>query len=564
MRHRPPTFYRPAPAWQLLCRLLCLAWLLPTLSGLAGCGQGAPGPTASTQALLQVSQNSAAAIGLLSNADNPSAQPGTVAIDSEVEPTLAVNPTNPLNVVVAYQQDRWDNGGSRALVAAVSFDGGASFVFVAIPQLTQAADGPFQRASDPRLAFGPNGDLYCASLLFTGDLRTRTVARNAMAVSKSINGGLSWGRPVILFDQPDPVGLFDDRESIAVDPNSAGTSYVIWDRIKWTDPQRNGGPAVFTRSTSAGLAYDGPREITNYGDSQQTVGNQIVVMPNGSLVNFFALTVTQPGPSLPANPAMARAIGSVIFSTDRGQSWSAPGQVAVLYSRSTLTPNGVGIRDPQDGAALRAPGFLPAVAFNPANGALYMVWQDTRFVNPVPQLTPDQVSPDLLIDEIAFAQSLDGGLTWSAPIKINRTPTDIPLLNRQAFLPSIAVAANGTVAVTYYDFRNNTSPPALGADYFVVFYRSGGGPITDQASWSHELRLTDATFDVRKAVRSQEEGNRGGFVLGDRMGLAASGSDFLSAFVQTTATDPGSVFFRRFRLEGAGGQVSFCPTNVNC
>jgi hypothetical protein len=33
----------------------------------------------------------------------------------------------------------------------------------------------------------------------------------------------------------------------------------------------------------------------------------------------------------------------------------------------------------------------------------------------------------LLIDEIAFARSTDGGLTWSTPIKINLTPINIPL-----------------------------------------------------------------------------------------------------------------------------------------
>ena len=41
-------------------------------------------------------------------------------------------------------------------------------------------------------------------------------------------------------------------------------------------------------------------------------------------------------------------------------------------------------------------------------------------------------------------------------IKVNKTPTNIPIGNQQAFTPSVDVAADGTVAVTYYDFRNNT------------------------------------------------------------------------------------------------------------
>jgi len=38
------------------------------------------------------------------------------------------------------------------------------------------------------------------------------------------------------------------------------------------------------------------------------------------------------------------------------------------------------------------------------------------------------------------------------PVKANQTPNAAA-----AFTPSVYVAANGTVGVTYYDFRNNTS-----------------------------------------------------------------------------------------------------------
>ena len=58
----------------------------------------------------------------------------------------------------------------------------------------------------------------------------------------------------------------------------------------------------------------------------------------------------------------------------------------------------------------------------PANGRLYAVWQDASFDN-------NQA------DAIAFSQSLDGGLTWSTPIKVNQTPTSIPIGDQQAFTP---------------------------------------------------------------------------------------------------------------------------------
>src|SRR5437773_11417617 len=51
--------------------------------------------------------------------------------NSETEPWLAVSPTNPNDVAGFWQQDRWSDGGSHGLVAAVSHDGGASFDYSA-------------------------------------------------------------------------------------------------------------------------------------------------------------------------------------------------------------------------------------------------------------------------------------------------------------------------------------------------------------------------------------------------------------------------------------------------
>ena len=75
-------------------------------------------------------------------------------------------------------------------------------------------------------------------------------------------------------------------------------------------------------------------------------------------------------------------------------------------------------------------------------GAVYLVWQDSRF------------GPR---SSIAFSQSLDGGLTWSSPIKVNQTPDLANNLNEQAFTPMVQVLDDGTVGVSYYDFRSNTA-----------------------------------------------------------------------------------------------------------
>ncbi len=53
--------------------------------------------------------------------------PGTEYRNAEVEPQVAVNPLNPGNLVVSWQQDRWLSGGASGIVSAVSFDGGATW-----------------------------------------------------------------------------------------------------------------------------------------------------------------------------------------------------------------------------------------------------------------------------------------------------------------------------------------------------------------------------------------------------------------------------------------------------
>src|SRR5262249_19705806 len=69
-------------------------------------------------------------------ADHVAQQPGINFPNSTVEPWADVNPTNPLNIVATWQQDRWSNGGSRGLVAGVSTDGGATWTSVVIPKIT--------------------------------------------------------------------------------------------------------------------------------------------------------------------------------------------------------------------------------------------------------------------------------------------------------------------------------------------------------------------------------------------------------------------------------------------
>src|SRR5206468_910789 len=138
--------------------------------------------------------------------------------------------------------------------------------------------------------------------------------------------------------------------------------------------------------------------------------------------------------------------------------------------------------------------------------------------------------------DIALSMSTDGGLTWSTPIKVNQTPENIPVGNRQAIFPSIAVNQDGVVAVSYFDFRNNTPAPGLPTDLWMV-HAHPTDSLTNPASWSSENRMTPASFNIENAPV------RGGYFIGDYQGLVAQGKNF-GAFFSMAGPTEDSIFFR--------------------
>ena len=430
--------------------------------------------------------------------------PGTIFVNSEVEPWVEVNPTDPSNVVAVYQQDRWSNGGAHGLVAAVSHDGGQTWPvhswahFSTCSGGTVANGGDFERASDPWLSFSPNGDAYFMSLSASADLRT-----SAMLVAKSTDGGATWTEPITLIRETSDFH-FNDKNSITADPTDSNFVYAVWDRSRLPSENAdfNGlrsfafrGDIYLSRTTNGGQTWEPAHAIFAPRANLFTIGNQIAVQPNGTLVDIFALSRgsgVQPSPN--------QFFQAVIRSTDKGVSWSQP----IIIS----TAQSVDVRDPDTGQDVRTGEGLPEIAVDRSNGNLYAVWDDGRFNGRV-------------YDEIVFSQSTDGGLSWSEPIKVNKTPADIPVGSRQSFTPSVHVADDGTVAVTYYDFRSNTPAAGLPTDYWLVHCHA---TCTNAVNWS-ETHVA-GPFDTEQAPVAR------GFFLGDYEGLTSIGNDFLPFFVQ--------------------------------
>jgi hypothetical protein len=277
---------------------------------------------------------------------------------------------------------------------------------------------------------------------------------------------------------------FNDKEAITADPTDARYVYATWDRLTG-----NNGPTWIARTVDGGATWEAARNIYDPGANSQTVNNQVVVLGDGTLVLFFTEQ---------ANVGNQNARLRIMRSADKGATWSAPITITDLQS--------VGTVDPESGVGIRDGGGLGAIAAGPG-GVLAVAWQDSRFTGGA-------------YDSIAFSRSTDGGLTWSAPLRINGNPAV------RALIPSIAIRSDGVVGVAYYDFRSNTADAStLLTDYWLA--TSGDG-----VTWSE--RRISGPFDYARAPIAG-----GRYFLGDYTGLATAGTSFLPLFGQTTA-DPAN------------------------
>ncbi|HUA88897.1 MAG TPA: sialidase family protein [Steroidobacteraceae bacterium] len=247
--------------------------------GNLGPGGGPPPYTAVPQ--VQVSQPSA----LAPNCDGESAA-GTLYTNTAIEPQVAVSPFSSTNLIAAWQQNRWSTGGAQVIGVAASLDGGNSWTLSSAPFFSRCAGGNsgnagnYARASNPWVTISPNGYAYVLALAFTGDVLAAG-SSSGMLVSQSIDGGQTWSLPVALIQ--DGADFFNDKGSITADPGDSNFVYVVWDRLTTL----NTGPAYFTLTANGNSTWAPARAIYDPGTNNQTINNILVVTADGRLVDLF-------------------------------------------------------------------------------------------------------------------------------------------------------------------------------------------------------------------------------------------------------------------------------------
>ena len=434
---------------------------------------------------------------------------GTNYPNAEVEPWVAVNPTDANNVVGVWQQDRWTDGGSHSNDTAVSTTGGSTWAYPAmIPWsvCSGSTESRYARATDPWVSFGPTGTAHAIALSLDPNGFT-----TAVLASRSTNKGATWSAPAVLIDDND-LRFFNDKESITADPTNSNYVYAVWDRI-YKPGQAKGFPAqvnsfafrgfpYLARSTDNGQTWEPARRISSNAN-QFTIGNQVAVLPDGTLLDFTDYS-TGSGVQ-PSNHDWK----AVFRSTDHGVTWSKPITISqVTEARPTIPDGSFPIRVGGDD-----------IAVDPTTGDVYAAWTDTRF-------------NDGAHNDVIVSKSTDGGLTWSTPVKASKNPVGVA-----AFTPSIHVNSAGDVAISYYDFRNATAGPTVATDFWMEISSDGG------STWS-ESRLTSSSFDITTAPVAPASR---GYFLGDYEGMTSAGTTFYNLYIVTTgvAANPTEAIFQK-------------------
>jgi BNR repeat protein len=346
------------------------------------------------------------------------------------EPTLAVDPTNPNNLLAAAKD--WRTGPKQVWYYR-STDAGRTW---ADGHLDIA--GELQNQSDPVIAFDATG----ASYLTVIGYNQNDLTVGGIFVARTRDLGRTWDKPVLVSANSDK--LFNDKQWLTVDrsnnPSTKGNIYLSWTLFTTISPNRERGDIVVSRSTDGGKTFS-PYNVVSLPSQADNQGSYPAIGPNGEVyVLYYSDRLTE------ANEGNALYVAK---STDGGKTFPQ-----VRKAASIARP-----RSPLPGSQFRI-FVLPALAIDPKSGAVYATWNDYGAGN----------------SDTMLVRSTDGGLTWNTPIRVN---DDAASSNRDQFFSTVTVGSDGTVHLLWLDRRDDPANK-LYAPYYARS-TDGGSTFTRNA-----------------------------------------------------------------------------------
>jgi hypothetical protein len=355
--------------------------------------------------------------------------------DAGNEPSIAVDPVNPNRMAIGWRQFDNVNNNFRQAGYGYTTDGGETWTFPGVIE-----PGVFR--SDPVLDFDAEGNFYYNSLT-KDDFNNYTCQ-----VFKIEDGGAEWD-----------AGTYaqgGDKQWMRIDKTDgvgSGNNYSFW-----TSDFSICQPGAFTRSTDYGSSY----EECTVVDGDPSWGT-LAVGPDGELYivgrgDEYDIVVTKS--TTAQNPAFP------VF-------WDLTTPIDLdgeLTGWTNVNPEGL----------LGQAWIDVDVSDGPGRGNVYVLASVDRNSN------NDH-------GDVMFAKSTDGGLTWSAPMRINDDPT----INEIQWFGTMSVAPNGRIDAVWLDTRE-----APGNSYNSALYYSYS---LDQGdTWTENEKLSNL-FDPHVGWPNQEK-----------------------------------------------------------
>jgi hypothetical protein len=320
--------------------------------------------------------------------------------DNEVD--IAINPTNPQNLIAAWN----DYGEGNACGVGYSTNGGRTWRTSWLRGMTPAGGNPTfdYGAGDPSVGFLNDGTgvVSCAAW---GASRSQP---SAVFASRSTDGGRTW-EPVQQLTFGQSLGHLQDHNMLTIDRyhNRALVAYSVWNGYH--------ARSYALISSDGGRTYQGPYEIAS---------------------DYVANAVDRFDVSLAGAPD-----GTVYATSGIWQHVNEWNEQAVVVSQlrpgETSFTRSVKVRD-----LVPAPYNLPGESWRTSMQASLAVAADGT----VNLLTGDFVTGNL---DMYLARSSDHGLSFPSQVNLTSDATD-------QVMAWMAIAPNGRIDTIFYDYNRST------------------------------------------------------------------------------------------------------------
>jgi hypothetical protein len=311
--------------------------------------------------------------------------------DAANEPSISVDPTNPIKMSIGWRQFNSVSSNFRQGGWGYTINGGTSWTFPGVLE-----NNVFR--SDPVLNSDDTGNFFYLSLLqsFCDDMWG------------SLNSGQSWTRL-----PPEGGAGGGDKQWFTIDKTNGmghGFQYQAWSTAATC------GGGLFSRSTDGGVTWMNPISIPN-----SPVWGTLDVDTNGNLF----IGGTNFGSQFYCIRSSNAQNGGVTPSFDRVTTVNLGGSIEF---GDTINPDG-----------LAGQLFLAVDRSGTGtNNNIYMI----------ATIQPTGFSTGT---DVMFARSTDGGQTFSAPHRINDDPINH---NKWHWFGTLSVAPNGRIDSVWLDTRN--------------------------------------------------------------------------------------------------------------